>query len=478
MYDDFPHRTFDNLDLSHFNHSKIDLENQDLLQKTWQLYKRSKLLKSSTWYMFSTFFERGLAFIGVLIFTRLLTKEEYGTVSLFLSWFSIFAATITLNSTAAIQLAKHDFDENDYSSFVASSTILGLLAGVVALVILFELPISFIDQVFNLNKVYVVLAALAVILESPWKSVLLVWRVEYQYKRYALTSILITTSKLSISVLLILLPVFLDDKAAARIYGIVFVSLLAGIYFLRWILLYSSNIVNWRMWRYTLSYSLPLIPHALTGFILSHFDRILIDRYIGREETGLYTFAYQLGEIVYMVWYASNTAWVPWFYEQMKRENYELINKRSTQYLLVFTLIVSLVILCAPLLVIIFASEEYRAAGIAVPIVMSGLFFYLPYSLHANIQFYRKRTFFISLGTALAACINLLLNVWLLPEIGYIGAAWSTLVAYIFLYIFHMVIVRYILKSQVHLNETLMFILGVGVTLLSLLVYILMSADV
>ena len=53
--------------------------------------KRSSgvVLKAGIWYTVSNFVFRGMAFITTPVFTRLLTKGEYGDFSNFASWMSI-----------------------------------------------------------------------------------------------------------------------------------------------------------------------------------------------------------------------------------------------------------------------------------------------------------------------------------------------------------------------------------------------------
>jgi O-antigen/teichoic acid export membrane protein len=226
-------------------------------------------------------------------------------------------------------------------------------------------------------------------------------------------------------------------------------------------------------WRYALAYSLPLIPHVLSGLILAQFDRLLIDRYIGRSEAGLYTLAYQIGEIVTLVWAATNAAWVPWFFEQMEKKNHSLIRQRANQYLLVFAGICAVAIITGPWFLTVLAPPQYWSTRPIVPIVMASMFFNLTYAFYANLEFFEKKTAYISAGTLLAAVANVVLNLWLLPILGYSAAAWTTLVAYILLFLFHAWIVIYRLRIKQLFNFPLMVGLGAGIVILAIVVYVL-----
>ena len=76
----------------------------------------NKILKSSIWYTLSNFILKGVSFITVPIFARLLTKEEFGLFSNFNSWLSIFIILGTLSLSSSLISARFDYkyDLNSY----------------------------------------------------------------------------------------------------------------------------------------------------------------------------------------------------------------------------------------------------------------------------------------------------------------------------------------------------------------------------
>ncbi len=424
-------------------------------------FRDSKLLKSGIWYLLGTFGQQGLAFIGVFVFSRLMTPQEYGTVSIFMSWVAIFASTLTLNVHGSISPAKYDYDEPTFKRFVSSAVALGTLVSVIAFVVVAVLPDSVSQSLFNLQPLYVMFA-IGITIGDFWSnSMLAVWNMEYRYRSYAVARVVIGLSRLVLPLILIL-AAFGGDNSFARIVGMMASALIIGLFFLRAILLQGKTLFKREFWRYAVTYGVPLIPHTLSGYILSHFDRILIDRFIGRDEAGLYTFAYQIGEITYMLWYASNTAWVPYFFEQMSKGSHDLLRRRATQYMLAFAGVSLMAMVGGVIIIRVLASPEYQVAQTLVPIIMCSQFFMLLYSLYVNVEFYEKKTAYISVGTALAAAANLLLNLWWLPIYSYAAAAWSTLISYILLFVFHYAIVRYRLKSPFNADARIYIPLSIG----------------
>lgn len=437
-------------------------------------YANSQLLKSGAWYLVSMSTERGLNFFAVLLFTRLLSVEEYGTVAIFLPWVTIFASTLTLNVYTAVGRGRHDFDNQQFKGFVSASIALGTMASLIGIVAIYLIPNELISEISGLSKTLILLAGVIACVDISVHATLGIWQMEYKYRQHSFLSLGLAVAKILVPTLLIVLPIaeFQQNKALARILGLTGVSIVAGTYLLIKILYEGRTFIHTQYWRYALTYSVPLIPHVLARLILAQIDRLLIDQYIGRDAAGLYTLGYQIGEIVSLLWTATNYAWVPWFYMQVKQEKYILIRKRSSQYLLGFTLVVAGLILIGPWLLTVLSPPDYWSTRSLVPLVMGAQFFSLCYAFYVNLEFYEKKTVYISIGTALAAAINIALNLLLLPRFGYVASAWATLAAYVLLFLFHAAIVTFILRKSSMFNFRLMVVVGVGIIALSTTAYI------
>jgi len=59
----------------------------------------SKVKRATVWITFCSFLQRGISFITVPIFTRLLSTSEYGSFSVYQSWESMAIYVVTLGVT-------------------------------------------------------------------------------------------------------------------------------------------------------------------------------------------------------------------------------------------------------------------------------------------------------------------------------------------------------------------------------------------
>jgi O-antigen/teichoic acid export membrane protein len=413
----------------------------------WRRIRSSQLINAGLWYLSLSIIQKAISFLSVIMFVRLLTPEQYGITTVFSSWVGIFATIITLNVMTSIARAKFDSEIADYNRFLSSLVALGMFSGLICALVIAGLPGHLVTSIFGLEKSYVLLAAFTVIGSLGLDAAALTWQMEYKYKKYSFVKILQAILSVLLPLALIVSPLspLINDPAWAKVLGTSTIGIWFGLAYATYQLWHGKSVIHKRYWTYGLLFSVPLIPHVLSGIILAHSDRILISNYSGKADAGLYALAYQLGELVSMVWIATNTAWSPWFIRKMSEQSYALIEHRSTQYLRLFSGLVILMIMVGPILIRIAPAQYWTGAPI-IPLVMSSQFFTLLYSFYANVELYEKRTIYVSSATIAASIVNFVLNVILLPRFGYIAAAWTTLISYIVLFLTHAWIVKSLIR--------------------------------
>ena len=98
--------------------------------------------------------------------------------------------------------------------------------------------------------------------------------------------------------------------------------------------------------------------------------------------------------------------------------------------------------------------------------IVYAAFINFTYTLYVNVEFFYRKTMLISTGTIMAAIVNILLNLFFLKKFGYQFGAISTIISYLALFIFHFIIVNFILKKNVTDNTfvILVVLLMLGIT--------------
>ena len=72
---------------------------------------RKKIVVSGIWYTISNFIVKGFNFITIPIFTRILTKAQFGDYNNYISFLNIAMVIISLNVEASMCSARYDYSE-------------------------------------------------------------------------------------------------------------------------------------------------------------------------------------------------------------------------------------------------------------------------------------------------------------------------------------------------------------------------------
>ena len=88
--------------------------------------ENSKVLKSGIWYTISNFIVKGIAFITMPIFTRIMSTDDVGMFSNLIAWFNILAIIATFELYSSVSIARFDY-KNDLNKYISSNLFFGSL---------------------------------------------------------------------------------------------------------------------------------------------------------------------------------------------------------------------------------------------------------------------------------------------------------------------------------------------------------------
>lgn len=387
-----------------------------------------------------------LSFATIPILTRLLSTDEYGALAIFLSVVSIATILMELNFRGA--LSRYWFEQDkEFPDFLSSNLL--FLAAVTALNLgWIWLARRQLGAFFNIDPELVFLGVLCAAIRLPWH---LNWRLLVAQKRSGRFATLQTIRAAGIFLIGVTWVYLLSrDRYMGQVWTYLFVegalALVVGHALLSQA---RGGHLKLRHIRYSLAFGLPLLPHALSAYVLAFFDRVIVNQLEGQSATGIYSLAYDVGRVMQMIVAAMNQAWVPIFFERLERGDHAAIERMAavnSKYVYAIALVL---IVFSPELVQLMAGPAFVEALPLVPvIVMSYAAVYL-YTLYTNYAFFTKRTWLVSMATLIAGFANIGLNYWLIPLWGYPAAAWTTWASYLLLFALHYVSARFILRQPV-----------------------------
>jgi O-antigen/teichoic acid export membrane protein len=198
---------------------------------------------------------------------------------------------------------------------------------------------------------------------------------------------------------------------------------------------YVRKIINFKYYKtYTkgaLLFILPLVPHALAGWVINLSDRILIERFCTLEDLAIYGLAYQLALALDILTISINQAWVPFFYSNAPnpQKSRELQKSGLFYFLLVLSIGLSLSLFSREITVLV-GGNSYSTTQKIFPLIILAFVLRPIYFIFSPTLFYKRKTKLVPLITITAGIINVGFNLIFIPKIGYIAAAYSTILSY------------------------------------------------
>lgn len=385
-------------------------------------------VKASLAYTVCNILMKCLSFITMPLFTRLLTTEQYGQYSVYLSWSGILVIFTTLNlaygsfSTAMIRFEK------DRWGYV--SALQGLCCALTLVFLAIYLPFTGSwNKLFELSTPLVLLLVTEILAQFAVSCYYGVQRFEYKYKSVVgLTLFNAVFSPLAAFILVMLS----EEKGYARIIGYALSNIIIGIViFILNCRKSKGALFNKEYWKYALCFNIPLVPYYLSQVVFNQSDRIMISHLEGTDKAGMYSVAYTLGTILTFVLNAINNAYTPWLYTRIKdgksSENQSIANGISL--LMAFLLLG--VIAVAPEIILLMAGPEYGQAVWVVPSVAMSILLLFYSQLFINIEFYYEEKTMLVWGSIGAALLNIVLNWIMIPKFGFVAAGYTTLASYV-----------------------------------------------
>lgn len=409
-------------------------------------------VKAGIGYTISNYLLKGITFITLPLFTRLLPPNDYGIFNTYIAYESILYLIIGLTLHTCLKNAKYK-PEWKYEDFISSIVLLTMISAIFWLIFanIFYPAIHAITdcdrELISILIIHCLCSSLMALFNSSLA-------LTYSYKTYLKAAGANSVVNVILSIVLIVF-VFQGKRYLGRIFGTVFPLIIISFYIVYYFWKTSRPQINKEYWTFAIKYSLPLIPHGVSQVLLNQFDRIMINSMVGSIQAGTYSFAYNIFSIVQVTSTSLQNVWGPWFFQKMHLNEKKKIREKGNIFMILM-LFFSLAVMFVgvDLIRLLGTAEYYDSIYCVVPLVAGG-YFSLLYCLPANIEYYYEKTKYIMMGTILAALINIALNYVFIIKFGYIAAAYTTMASYFLYFVLHYIIARKICGEFIFSNVTI-----------------------
>lgn len=401
----------------------------------------------------------GLSGIILLpILTKTLPIEEYGI------WVQIIVTIGLIPAVAALGLPytlvrflapakkREEIRECFYSI-----VFIVLFTSVITFLLLFLFSESIAEALFDDNLTIARTLSLIIFIECLNALLLGFFRAYQQIKRYSIFSLLRTC----LQMILVAYFVLSGYGILGAVIGLLISSFV--LFLIQAFLIVSEigiTIPKLIRIREYLAFGLPLIPTALSHWVVNSSDRYVIGIFLGTAFVGYYSPGYVLGSIISML-LAPLIFMLPAVLSKCYDENNVEVVKTVLKYSLRYFLLLAipsafgLSLLSKPLLTILSTPEIALQGYLITPFVALSFLLFGAYAVIAQILTLNKKTKIEGAIWSMAAILNLGLNLIFIPYMGILGAAITTLIAFTFTFI----LIRYYAFKYLTFDIELRFIL-------------------
>lgn len=402
---------------------------------------RNKLFKQTSIYFIGELLIFAGGFFSFPIFTRLLSKEEYGIMSLISITLLLVETVSSLGLRHSTQrfFSENQGDEfNKFYSTVLYSSFLFSIAGTTAIILAVGL-LSLTGQIQEILFHMFLLASLLIVARVMTKIIASIYRVNENAT--IATSIMILNKYAGMLLSIYFIAIYYYGVWGfylGLVLGEITIVVIGMYLIAKHIGIPSLSHFSRGKLREMTTYGFPMVLSGFASYILSMGDRYVIAYFESPEQVAEYSVPYNLCTyIISAIVTAFQYSLIPIIMNSWNKNDFEDVKYQMQNviksYAFITLPIIFGIIAVGDELISLLASDKYTHTSglLAYFIVAEVLYgFYTP--LIIGLQFYKKTTVLIKI-TVMAAIVNIILNIILVPIFSLQGSAMATLISIILL---------------------------------------------
>ena len=391
-----------------------------------------KYFKNTSWLFLEKVFR---IFVGLFVsvwIARYLGPEQFGLFSYAQSFVALFSviATLGLNGIVVRELLKCD---SKAERLIATSFWLKLVGAFIVLIIL-TIAINFTSNDSDTNALIFIIASATVFQSFNV--------IDFYFQSKVLSKYVVFANMFALLFGSIVKVILILYEAPLVYFALVILldSIVLAIGFIYIFLKKSElNFIDFKFDKHIavslLKDSWPLMLSSMVISVYMKIDQVMIQEILSSKALGEYAAAIKLSELSYFIPVLILNSIFPAIIQAKKKGNviyYDMLLKLYT------FMVWSAIFLAIPTtiwsdeLIYLFYGIEFANSSEVLSIhIWSAVFVYL---LHASgryliIENLAKEALYRNLG---GVCLNIVLNIYFIKHFGIVGAAWSTLISYMF----------------------------------------------
>lgn len=309
--------------------------------------------------------------------------------------------------------------------------------------LLFIYPTILANLIFGGENFVVQFVALIIIVHSFNRMFLRLFQAFREMKKYALITVVTTYIEIGLASIIVLYGYGLFGALSAVLFVRTTLFILLAFRLIKRLGIHKPKISNTKKY---IKFGFPLIPSALSLWVITTSDRYFIGYLIDVTSVGFYSPAYTVGMslpiIISGVIYFALKPTLAKHYDEGNMERVKLLLKLFMKYMNLFIVpfFFGVLLFHSEIVTLLTTPEIAKEASfIAIYTSFSGII-YVFFRIFQTVLVLEKKTKIIGVAKISAALMNIVGNLFLIPIIGILGAAITTIISFSFLAILYTII--------------------------------------
>ena len=422
------------------------------------------LIKNSFLFAIGSIGSKAISFFMLPLYTRMLTTSDYGQLDILQTTISLLIPLVTFQVVEAVFRFSVDMRDKDSASKVLTNGIFLCLIGMLITVLLFPIFNNFEPFATYTTMFYLIM--FLTIFHGIIKQFV---RGLEKIKTFVAADLIYTGSFVTFNIVFLVnlrmgLRGYFLSMVLAHLVAIIVLIIFGNVF--KYLNLKSFNK---KLLKTMLIYSIPLIPNGLMWWVMNVSDRYMLTYFLGFDATGIYSVSYKFPSLITLMNSIFFMAWQLSAMQEYGKEGYDNFYKNIFGVLSSFLLLITaVVLLILKPLMSVFVADAFYESWKYVPLLLVGTVFQAFSSFFGTNYTASKKTKGAFTTSVYGAIVNIGINLLLIPIWGIQAAAFSTMLAYLTMWLLRLFDTKKFVKIKIDWKSLIFSIVLIDIQIVGL----------
>lgn len=422
------------------------------------------LIKNSFLFAIGSIGSKAISFFMLPLYTRMLTTSDYGQLDILQTTISLLIPLVTFQVVEAVFRFSVDMRDKDSASKVLTNGIFLCLIGMLITLLLFPIFNNFEPFATYTTMFYLIM--FLTIFHGIIKQFV---RGLEKIKTFVAADLIYTGSFVTFNIVFLVnlrmgLRGYFLSMVLAHLVAIIVLIIFGNVF--KYLNLKSFNK---KLLKTMLIYSIPLIPNGLMWWVMNVSDRYMLTYFLGFDATGIYSVSYKFPSLITLMNSIFFMAWQLSAMQEYGKDGYDNFYKNIFGVLSSFLLLITaVVLLILKPLMSVFVADAFYESWKYVPLLLVGTVFQAFSSFFGTNYTASKKTKGAFTTSVYGAIVNIGINLLLIPIWGIQAAAFSTMLAYLTMWLLRLFDTKKFVKIKIDWKSLIFSIVLIDIQIVGL----------